>query len=73
MWPELGMANCTVGLLTPEQQAAFSPADESVVYFSSKYVLSFYWALSTMSSLGYGQGPLATIVPFTCHCLVLPF
>ena len=42
---------------------AFSPSDESIVPFYEKYVLSFYWALSTMSSLGYGQGPLATIVP----------
>jgi hypothetical protein len=27
-----------------------------------QYVLSFYWALSTMSSLGYGKGPVAVQV-----------
>lgn len=32
------------------------------VPFYEMYTLSFYWALSTMSSLGYGQGPKSSQV-----------
>ena len=48
-----GGANCSLPSPLP------SPADESVVPFYEKYILSFYWALATMSSMGYGNGPTA--------------
>ena len=36
------------------------PGDGSVVAVSEMYIMSFYWALSTMSSMGYGRGPAAS-------------
>ena len=64
MWPELYASNCT--LMTPGYSAGvplISPGDSSIVPLYEKYILSFVWALSSMSSLGYGKGPMATIVP----------
>ena len=33
--------------------------------FYEKYVLSFYWALSTMSSLGYAKGRWRSMAEFS--------
>lgn len=64
-WQELNLSctpctqggNCTLPSPLP------APGDGTVVPLLEKYILSFYWALSTMSSMGYGAGPVAGQVP----------